>query len=160
MAEVWTSLKEVRLKLSDPSGVIGLETVTAVTDLPDPPERQTVYRVEETGEYRVYDNDLGIWETVDLELSDERLNNLISLYGSEKAVLRAITAIIASLRSKIKVARSSAGGEATEFTSLVDTLAFYTELRNEYEIEKKENAGVSTGRMIFTTRPVIGGIEE
>jgi hypothetical protein len=160
MAEVWNSLKEVRLRVRDPAGVISLEHVANAAALPITPLRQTGYRTDDSGNYQVYNTDLSAWEKRDLSISDERLNNFIDLYGLDGATVRAINAITSGLIEKLQVVKFDSGAESTQYQTLNDTIAFYRELKKAYTEEEQEVAGVSTGRIVKTCKPVIGGVYE
>jgi hypothetical protein len=153
----WDSLKETRLRLRDPSGVINLEHVATSSSLPAVPLSQTAYRSDDTGIYAIYDSDLTTWSNVNLLVSDARLNNLIDLYGIDKSTIKAISYIISSLYERLNFVKLDAGAESTQYQTLNDTLAFYKALRDQYKEDAAELSGVDTGRYLKITPPSIAG---
>ena len=160
MAEVWETLSTVRISLSDPQGVIALATYDDKDSFPATAISQTAYRAEDTGIYYTYDSDLAEWESVDLLISDDRLNNLITLYGQDKAIQRAITIIIAGLYGKLNFTKINSGAETTEYQTLNDTIAFYKALRDQYKEEEAETSATNTGRFIPMPETPVGGFYE
>lgn len=155
MAEVFESLKEARIKLNDPSGVINILTVSNYEALPVSPISQTAYRTEDTGEYFIFSG--SSFEKLELKISDETLNTYISLYGITGAILRGIDLIVAQLYNQIMASGFSTGSENVQFTTLKDAIEFYKTLRKQYADQDAENSSVSSGLYIETTRPRIGG---
>lgn len=153
MAEVWSVLKSVRMKLRDPAAVITLEE--AVT-IPTEPAYQKAVRV--AGTYYVYNGTA--WARVNLLISDEDLNNLIEAKGENGAVIAAIPQIIAGLLDEMRIVRMQSGAESNEFLSLADALAFYKSLRNLYKEDDDVEQGANTGRMFHVRKPTIGGVWE
>jgi hypothetical protein len=155
----WDDLKELRLRICDPSGVIALVSVAdaatriAVTS----PARQTAYLQADTGEYWTYDLELTTWERVDLELADERLNNLIDLYAVGAAAPKAVRLIMASLGKRMGIVRSQGGAETIQYQTLKDTYDYYKALAGDMEEEVDQDSGASTGRYMRMSRPRIGG---
>jgi hypothetical protein len=160
MAENWSYLSDVRIKLSDPSGVIALVSVADYSSLPVAPASQTAYRTADTGVYYVYDSGTTAWSAVDLLISDNVLNKLIESSGVDKAVQRAISIILAGLYPRRQIVKTNAGAESTEYQSLTSTIAFYQALKSAYKEEAAEDGAVSTGRIVHTCRPAIGGFIE
>lgn len=153
MAEVWSVLKSVRMKLRDPAAVIALEE--AVT-IPTDPAYQKAVRV--AGTYYVYNGTA--WVRVNLLISDEDLNNLIEAKGENGAVIAAIPQIIAGLLDEMRIVRMQSGAESSEFLSLADALAFYKSLRNLYKEDDDVEQGANTGRIFRVRKPTIGGVWE
>jgi len=160
MAEVWETLSTVRISLSDPQSVIALATYADKDSFPTSAVSQTAYRAEDTGIYYTYDSDLEEWESVDLLISDDRLNNLITLYGQDKATQRAITIIIAGLYGKLNFTKSNVGAETTEYQTLNDTIAYYKALRDQYKEEEAETSATNTGLIISMPESPVGGFFE
>lgn len=160
MAETWEYLADVRGKISDPAGVIALDHVTDYASLPSSPSSQTAYRADDTGIYYIYDSGLSAWEVVDLLISDDRLNNLIDLYGSSASVYRAITIILSTLYNEMRVVNQSAGAESTQYQTLTDTLNFYKSLKEQYKEEDAQSSAMDTGRVVMTRRAPVGGFDE
>lgn len=160
MAEVWADLKTVRLKLSDPSNIIDLDHVANTAALPATPKRQTAYREDDTGIYKVYDIELSAWTSVDLKISDETLNNLIATNGVNGSVISAIVQIIANLINSMSIVSFDIGTESTQYQTLDSALSFYRYLKTMYTEEADKDTFTSTGRMIRTREPVVGGVRE
>ncbi len=157
----FTAIKELRLKISDPAGVfdkiIDIISVANVGSLPSSPARQTAYFKADNNEYIAYDFDLSAWsDPLKLKISDERLGNLIDLWG-DAAAAKAIRAILSSIGQDIQIVRTTKGADSTEYTTLKDTYEYYKNLIEEFKDEQKEEAGVSTGRYFTTHRPRIAG---
>jgi len=150
-------LRSVRIKLSDPAGVIALEEVTA---LPASPAAQTAYLVTSTGVYSVYDSGTASWEQVDLLISDTVLTTMLATLSVNDTVRRAINIILAGLYSKRQVTRIDSGAESTQYQALSDLINLYTALKAAYKEETAETASANTGRIVQTTRPPIGGFYE
>lgn len=160
MAEVWADLKTVRLKLSDPSGVIDLDHVANLAALPVAPKRQTAYREDDTGQYKIYDTELSAWSVLDLKISDETLNTMIAASGVNDAVVSAIVQIIGSLLDTMRIVSFNSGTETTQYQTLQSVLDFYKSLKTMYSDEANKGTLTSTGRMMRTKPPTIGGVTE
>ena len=156
MAEVWASLKELRIRTSDPFGFIDIQTVADKTELPATPIAQTVYRSEADKEYLEYKN--SAWVHVDIEISDEMMNSLIASYGVTKSVEKCINLILASLGKKLSIEKSDSGTESFTFTSLKAQYDFYKALKTDAKEEASEETGYSTGRFFASGHSVVGGM--
>ncbi len=155
----WEDLKELRLRICDPSGVIAIIAVAdgaAISAVVDP-ARQTAYLQEDSGEYHIYDPDLEVWEHLDLELSDIRLETLIDLYGIDKAAPKAVKLILSAVGKRLGIARSQSGSESVAYQSISDVYAYYKALYESMEEEFSKDSGTSTGRYLRMHRPRIGG---
>jgi hypothetical protein len=153
MAEVFSILKSVRLKLKDPAAVIDIAEASTI---PTTVEYQKAYRV--AGQYYVYNGTA--WARVNLNISDDSLNTLIESKGENGAIVAAIPIIITGLLDEMRVVRMASGAESTEFLSLVDALNFYKSLRGIYQNEEAVEENTSTGRMFRSCKPTIGGVWE
>ena len=153
------SLAETRIKLADPAGVIALADVATYADLPSSPVSQTAYRVVATGVYHKYDSGTSSWSAVDLLISDDRLENLINLYGVNKTVQRAISIILSGLYAKRQAVRIDSGAESTQYQTLSDIIAFYNALKTEFAEEEATDSAVNTGRIGRFCRPSVGGFD-
>ena len=156
MAEVWASLKELRLRTSDPFGFIDIQTAANQSAFPTTPKAQTVYRSEADSEYFEYKN--SAWVHVDIEISDDMMNTFIASYGVTKSVEKCLNLIIASLGKKLAIAQSDSGTEAFTFTSLQSMLDYYRSMRDEAKEEASEETGYSTGRFFASGPSVVGGM--
>lgn len=158
MAATWTEIKDLRLRICDPSGVISIVAVANAAALPASPLRQTAYMLQDTGDYQIYDVDLATWESVNLEIADAVLDNLITLYGAAKAAPRALKAIAASVgRKLVGIARASMGAESVDFINLSTLYGFYKDLAASMEEEAKVDEGNNVGRYRRIRSPRIGG---
>ena len=153
----WSELQALRLKIVDPTGIVGLETVASASSLPASPLRQTAYRKEDTAEYVRYDFDLGAWEDIDIELADAVLNTLIDLYGVAKAAPRAIRQIVANVGRRLGIARVQAGAESVDYINLSTLYGFYKDVASAYEEETAQDEGTNVGRYIRAHHVEIGG---
>ena len=152
-------LATARIKLSDPAGVIAFADVDTYTDLPSSPASQTAYRALDTGVYYKYDSGMSAWSAVDLLISDDRLQNLIDLYGINKTVQRAISIILSGLYAKRQAVKIDSGAESTQYQTLNDIIAFYNALKAEYAEEDATDNAVNTGRIGRFRAPAVGGFD-
>ncbi len=155
-----TDLKELRLRICDPSGVI------SITEVADKTARegltawakQTAYLQLDDRTYWIRDFDAAVWVQVeDLEISDARLENLIDLYGVARAAPRAVRMIMAALGKRMGIARSSSGAESLDYQTLKDTYEFYRTLAETMDGEAEKSEGTSSGRYLRMHPPCIGG---
>jgi hypothetical protein len=153
----WNDIKELRLRICDPYGVIDLQAVASAADLPAMPTKQTAYLKKDSGEYTAYDEELGTWGYVSLELSDERLANLVDLYGVARAAPKAIRLILASIGRQMGIVRAGHGAETVQYQTLSDTYGYYKALADSMDVEAAKDSGASTGRYVRTRSPRIGG---
>jgi len=160
MAEDFDTLSSVRIKLSDPSGVIALAEVDTYSDLPTSPASQTAYRNNETGIYYKYDTDLADWESIDLLVADSVLNTMLESNDVNTTVRRAINIVLAGLYSRRQIVKDGTGAESTEYQSLSTLITLYNSLKAAYKEESAETATANTGRIVQMTRPSVGGFYE
>ena len=160
MAEVWESLKAVRLKLKDPSGCVNLMTVANLAALPVAPSRQTGYRTEDTGIWYIFNETAEAWQIVDIKISDDSLNSLIDSYGISGAVINAIPEILAYIYDQMPIVQINSGSESTQYQTLANAQAFYTKLRDLYKEMAAGSEGTSTSRILKTQRQQVGGVRE
>jgi hypothetical protein len=153
-------LVSTRIKLSDPAGVIAFAEVDTYSDLPESPASQTAYRTADKGIYYVYDTGVEEWEQVDLQISDTVLMAMLTTLSVNDTARRAINIILAGLYCKRQVVRTDAGAESTQYQSLTALIALYNALKAAYKEESAESAHASTGRIVVTTRPTVGGFLE
>ena len=156
MAEVWASLKELRIRTSDPFGFIDIQTAVNQAAFPATPKAQTVYRSESDSEYFEYKD--GAWSHVDIEISDDMMNSFIASYGVTKSVEKCINLILASLGKNLSIERSESGTESFTFTSLKAQYDFYKALKTDAKEEASEETGYSTGRFFASGPRVVGGM--
>ena len=155
----WEDLKELRLRICDPFGVIAIEKVADAAALKaiSFPAKQVAYLQEDSGEYYTYDSDLAAWNRPDLELSDPRLDNLIDLWGVARAAPKAVRLILGSVGKRLGILRSGHGAEQIQYQTLADTYAYYKGLAESMDEEAAKDSGASTGGFFSTRRPRIGG---
>jgi hypothetical protein len=155
----WADLKELRLRISDPSGVIAIETVaTAAARLVVPaPAKQTAYQQADDDTYWVYDFDLLAWSQVELEIADIRIENIIDLYGLDAAAPKCLRLIMSSIGKRMGIVRSGSGAESIQYQTLKDTYDFYKAIVESMEEEVAQDTGASTGRYMRFHHPRIGG---
>lgn len=158
MAEVWASLKELRIRTSDPFGFIDIQTVANKAALPATPIAQTVYRSEADKEYLKYENN--VWEHVNIEVSDEMMNGYIAQYGVTKSISKVVTLILASLGKKLQIERTDSGTESYTFTTLKNLYDYYKALRDNAKEEASDESGYSSGRFFCTGPSKVGGINQ
>ena len=149
----FAELKELRLKISDPSGVIDILSVANAAELPAVPARQTAYLEVDTGDYVLYDFDLAEWNVLPLKISDSRLANFIDLWGTADSVTRAIRAIMATLVQAMQIKRFTSGADSTEYLTLKDAYECYKMLIEQYMQEDAQDEGTSTGRYLRMRTP-------
>ena len=156
MAEVWASLKELRLRTSDPFGFIDIQTVANKAALPATPKAQTVYRSEADSEYFEYKN--AAWVHVDIEVSDEMTNGFIAMYGVTKSIEKVVSLILASLGKKLSIERSESGTESFTFTNLKSMYNYYKSLKADAKEEASDESGYSSGRFFASGPSMVGGM--
>jgi hypothetical protein len=154
MAEVWDSLKSVRIKLNDPTEVINLEHVADFSSLPASAVSQTAYRTDDSGEYYLFSGASYIKK--DLFISDELLNEMISAYGETGAIRQAYTILMSRTLREMEIVRHSNGSESFEYQALSTQLDEYRKLRDAIQEDEAQAEGYGTGRTIRTCRPIIG----
>jgi hypothetical protein len=154
-------IKNLRLEITDPYGVIELITVANLTDLPAAPLPQTAYYVAAIGAFYVTEKESGAVATdyrrVELQLSNDRINNLIDLYGEARAVGAALKAITKRLGARIPLVRQSSGAESFEYQSLSDLYAYYKGLAADADVQVNIDTNNNAGRYFASKNPEIGG---
>lgn len=156
MAEVWASLKELRLRTSDPFGFIDIQTVANKAALPATPKAQTVYRSEADSEYFEYKN--SAWVYVDIAVSDEMMNGFIASFGVTKSIAKCIDIILAGIGKDLYIAQSSSGTESFVFTNLTTMRNYYEALKGSAKEEASDESGYSSGRFFASGPSVVGGV--
>ena len=160
MAEIWASLKNVRIKLHDPSGCINLVSVENYAALPETPSRQTAYRTADSGNWYMFFDMTQKWTALDIKISDDRLNELIDQKGELGAVVSAIPEIISGLYDSLQLVSHSNGTESMQYVTIEQAISFYEKLKDMFVEQKSQSAGVNTGVFIRTCNEVVGGIPE
>ena len=141
------SIFDVRLRISDPAGVIRIESATV---FPATPKKQTAYLIG--GDYYITATKI-----LDLRVSDERIQNWINLKNEDYAVIQSIKAILPQLGAELGLVRSGTGAESTEYTTLIDTYNYYKSLLAELSEDKKSNDNNNSGRFGSSVQPLIAG---
>jgi hypothetical protein len=151
----FSEIKEVRLKIDDPSGFINLVNASS---LPTTPAPQTAYRV--SGIYYYTEESpavLGAYEILELEISDDLISEWIAAKNIAYAVYQGIKRIIFRLGKKMLMQKNKTGAESVEYTSLVDMLKYYKDLlkdaKDDYELTQNNNSG----RWTTSEAPEIAG---
>ena len=145
----FTTVRKIRMMLRDPSGVNDL---IYVDSLPDNPDTQAAYFC--LGTYHRFNSRKKEWEQLLVKLSDNYILETVGDKGITRAAIAMIDFLIMGLQSG--AVSFSAGAESVTRHSLQDQINLYKE-------QKKilmDQLGVSTGRTLKTSRPVIGGVEE
>lgn len=154
-------IKEVRLRIDDPSGFINLIEVANAAALPSSPESQTAYKLTDTGVYVATDKDPPVvstdYETQELLVSDARISAWIDAEDVNYATCQALKNIVAKLGKRLRLVKNRAGAEETEYTSLKDTYDYYKGLLDLCESEKKSEDNNNSGRIGQMKQPEIAG---
>jgi hypothetical protein len=152
---------DLRIKISDPPGFIAFSEVDDSASLPATPVSQTAYLQSDTGEYKstevTSDAEADDYEVETLSISDSVLSDLIDTYGEASAVCRSIKRIVAQLGNEMRIKKLDGGADSTEYQSLSDLVAYYSELLDIFSDEKASEENADTGRMFKTKAPLIGG---
>jgi len=152
----FAQIKEVRLSISDPEGVID---ILEASSLPTEPAPQTAYLVssvyyttEETGTVVA-----GDYSIAELKVSDTQIGAWIDAVSVNDSKCKAIGQIMAKLLIELRLVRFSAGADTTEYISLRDVYYGYKDLLAMYTETKKTADGNSTGRYYSTNYTEIAG---
>ena len=152
------SIFDVRLRISDPPGFIAFEEVA---NLPATPANQTAYLYNSN--YYSTDKLTGAvatdYEIEELLVSDERIQNWITLVDEDYAVCQAIKAILPQLGKQMQIARLGTGAESVAYQTLRDSYYYYKDLSEMCNEDIKAKAGNNTGRMGAMKVPEIAGGE-
>lgn len=160
---LFTDIKEVRIRISDPYKFINFLEVANPVSLPTSPASQTAYKDASTGSYysTVEDSPVTVpddYEIQELRMSDERISAWIDYDGVNYATCRALKQIVAQLgEEKGGLKKTSTGAEDTEYNSIKDLYYYYKSLLNDCKKDLKEAKGNSTGRVGKMSSPEIAG---
>lgn len=156
-------IKEFRLQISDPAGVIDLKEVADVASLPATPTKDTAYKITTTGNYVLCDLLSGAssddYYACDLLLSDTRISDWIDSYGVLAAIPYGLKAIIRKLGNDLRLKRTGAGAESIEYTSLAELYKYYKAMLDDAIDDAQETTGINTGTFVSTKIPEIAGGE-
>lgn len=150
-------IKEVRIRIDDPYGVIEIESVATIEDLPEAPGPYTIYKVESSGAYVTKYEGADSYTTLTLYLSDYRLEQWIDTNGLDYAECRGLQAIAAKVGAEVRIKRIQAGAESTEYQSIMDLYRYYKSVAEDCEKRRSKDSGVNSGRYGSTTQPEIAG---
>lgn len=146
----FNEIKEVRLTIGDPQGVINILEVADFASIPATPARQTAYKTVDTGYYYVDG------EAVDLRMSDERISGWIDDGGSDYAICQSIQQILNQIGRELIITKDTSGAESTDFINLTTLRTYYEKLKATYSLESKE---IKTGIWGQAKQPTIAGGE-
>lgn len=157
----WEQIKNLRLKINDPSDIIDIIAVANLEALPETPVFQTAYYVQSTGSYVKTDIESEAsaddYDLIELDLSDARLNILIDEYGESLAVCKSYRAIATKLGKRVVMKSNTTGTERVEYTTLKEMYNYYKSLADDCESQYNSNSNNSTGRFCSTKNPEIAG---
>jgi hypothetical protein len=142
-------IKDVRIKINDPAGVIHIEEVSDSTHLPSAPKKQYIYYTISDEKYLSTEVESGAvpgdYKQVDLLVADDAIAALITASGVDTAVYRTIRLIMSKLGQQIRLASISSGRESQTYTSLKELYDYYKDLAEVYKLQGAENVKQSTG---------------
>ena len=155
MAEDFDILKRVRAKIHDPETVVRFNHFPDLSSLPEVPPRQTACRTDDNGNWYVYSEDEKKYVPVDVKISDDTLNEIVSQYGEREGVLRCLSVILAGLLERSQITSMGTGSDSVGFTGIQQSIAFYEKLIQVYTDENNRINKTSSGRVIFTPPPEV-----
>lgn len=159
----FNDIKEVRLRIDDPSGFQDILEVASASALPATPAPYTAYKLTDTGAYVATDVHFGAteddYERLAIRVSDSRISGWIDSLSINEAECKALAAIATRLGSELKLKRVEGGAESTEFVALREIFAYYRDLARECKERNRESTGNSTGRYGQSDQPEIAGGE-
>jgi len=157
----FNQIKQLRLRIGDPAGVINIIQVSTLEDLPETPRQQTAYYVISTRYYMQTSLLSGAkpsdYTEINLRISDEYLQDLIDAYGVEASICKAYKWIIARLGNELVLVRNSTGAESTEYQRILDMLNYYKQVAKDCTDEYNKSQLNSTGRFYKSKQPNIAG---
>jgi len=149
-------LRQVRLDINDPSGIIEFIQVDDYASLPVSPEPQTAYRLDDTGGY--YESTDGTtYSRLELQISDSRILAYVSALGINIAPCRILQVIARQLGAKLGIVRNTNGADSTEFTSVLTMYQYYKAMADDCKAMNNSDNNNTTGRMGQMKQPEIGG---
>lgn len=148
----WEQIRDVRLQVNDPAGVI---SILSVSTLPDTGVYQTGYYLETDGLYYVYED--SEWSELELIISDDRISTVIGVVGEDLAPCRVLGLISRGLGTRVPLVRTTSGTESAEYQRIVDLYRYYRGLAEDCQEQHREDTGANTGRWGTTTTPEIAG---
>jgi len=157
----FTQIVTLRLEINDPYGVINILSVATKSVLPGTPAPQTAYKVTANGGYYrtllEEDAELSDYELIQLQISDDKLSDIIDEYGEQKAIRIALQSIIKRIIAQFPIVRSQSGAESIQYQSLMDLYKVYKGLLDIAKEQELEDTGNSTGQWFQMKTPTIGG---
>jgi hypothetical protein len=142
-------IKDIRIKINDPAGVIHIEEVATALNLPSAPHKQYIYYTIDDEKYlstEVVSGAVpGDYTQVDLLVADDVIAALITANGVDIAVYKTIRLIMSKLGGQMRLASISSGTESQSYTSLRDLYDYYKDLAEVYKLQGAENVSKSTG---------------
>ena len=153
----WEQIKDIRLRINDPEGVINITSVATINDLPAEPEPYTYYYVESSGAYVSKESGDTEYSTLDISISDTRIGQWIDANGADYAECMSYQAIAGRLGKELLLKKAQAGAESTEYQSLNDMYRYYKSLHDDCEKRRSSDTGYNAGRYADTKNPEIAG---
>jgi len=142
-------LKEVRLTISDPSGIIDIIQIADSSLLPASPAQQTAYRLTDTGRYMSTELESGAtatdYVTESLYLSDNMIESLIDAFGVNISVCKCYD-LIKNKLGRMLIKSQTAGTTSTTYTDLKTLYDYYKKLADDCAESNRVADGNSTGR--------------
>lgn len=145
-------IKEVRLVIADPPGLIDFLEVATFAALPVTPVAQTGYKAVDTSTY--YGHNGTSYSALMLMVSDARISAWIDALGVSGAVRKSVEAIAAQLPAQLQIVKNDSGAESTEYVKLLDLQKFYRQWLSDLT---PPESTVNTGRYYRTVAPEIAG---
>lgn len=153
----FAEIKEVRLRIDDPPGMID---ILEAGSFPSAPMPQTAYKISD-----IYYSSEPLSEAVEanyerltLYVSDSRIGAWFDADGEDYACVQALKNIIARLGRMLKIRKEDTGAEGTEWNSLKETHEYYRNLLASFQADyddSKSQAGPVWGAS--STPEIAGG---
>lgn len=143
-------IKEVRLRISDPFGVINLIEVANKAALPTDPAPQTNYKTADTGYYWETTKTTGATDSdytiVELQVSDDRIEGWIDSDGVDYATCQGLKQITTQIGKEYGIKKNTAGSDSTEWQALGDLYGYYKDLLKGCTESYEKGKGNSSSR--------------
>jgi len=152
---------ELRIRIADPAGVIGIIDVADPSTLPAVPAQQTAYYVTSTGFYMTCEllsgATPGDYVQAPLRISDTYLAAMIDSVGLARAICNSFAMIKTQLGNQLVLVKNTSGAESAEYTKLLEMYSYYKQLERDCKDSNDETNLNSTGRMYKSQQPEIAG---
>jgi len=154
-------IAEVRLRIDDPADHQSLVEVASAAALPVIPAPYTAYKLLDTGAYVATDLESGAaptdYKRLQLRVSDSRIGDWIDTYSIDQAECLSYGAIATRLGSELRIIKSTAGAESSEWTRLLDLYKYYKALSADCSERYRDSQSNNTGRYGTSDQPEIAG---